>query len=122
MQDFASTPNQQFVLTLGDIIDGYALPNDPQRGKTISDLHMIAGMFDSLLPDRAVHHVLGNHCLAANRAELLQVHCAVQCSATELLHASSHGAATHTHAKWAALCLCAVKPRTQAAHPHVSCV
>lgn len=71
LQDFSSsTPKQQqFVLTLGDIIDGYK--SDPQKSGT--DLQDIAGMFDNMLPGRPVYHVLGNHCLAASRQDLLQV-------------------------------------------------
>jgi hypothetical protein len=71
LQDFSSsTPEQQhFVLTLGDIIDGYEA--NPQ--KTSADLQDIAGMFDSMLAGRPVYHVLGNHCLAASRQDLLQV-------------------------------------------------
>jgi hypothetical protein len=114
LQDFASTANQQFVLTLGDIIDGYPLADDPQREKTSADLQLISGMFDSLLlAGRAVHHVLGNHCLAANRAQLLQVRCAVLSTAVQCndeVHACVDCFLTQqtcAHARQAALAMCA---------------
>lgn len=61
----------QAVLTLGDIIDGYQ--GDP--GKTTADLQLIAHDFDTQLTPNStpVHHVLGNHCMAASRDELLKV-------------------------------------------------
>jgi hypothetical protein len=60
---------QQFVLTLGDLIDGYK--DNPDT--TAADLHMVAQMFDSQLPITKVHHVLGNHCLNASREDLRKV-------------------------------------------------
>jgi len=58
-----------FLLTLGDIIDGYAEDLD----KSCRDLHYIASMIDSNLPTLAAYHVIGNHCLEAPREQLLQV-------------------------------------------------
>jgi hypothetical protein len=72
LQDFSQAQQQQFVLTLGDIIDGYK--DNPAKSST--DLQMITQMFESMLPGRPVYHVLGNHCLAARRGELLKVSCA----------------------------------------------
>lgn len=58
-----------FLLTLGDIIDGYAEDLD----KSCRDLHYIASMIDMKLPNLSAYHVIGNHCLGAPREQLMQV-------------------------------------------------
>jgi uncharacterized protein YukE len=63
------TPHVQFVLTLGDIIDGYA----GQQERSNADLQHVAKLFDAALPGLPVYHTLGNHCCAASRSELLKV-------------------------------------------------
>jgi hypothetical protein len=72
LEDFSQAQRQQFVLTLGDIIDGHK--DNP--AKSSADLQMIAKMFECMLPGRPVYHLMGNHCLAAGRDELLKVGCA----------------------------------------------
>ncbi len=52
-----------FVMNLGDIIDG-------NGRKTASDLALIAGLFQPL--KAPVHHIIGNHCLVADRATLMK--------------------------------------------------
>jgi hypothetical protein len=63
-----------FLLTLGDIVDGYG--DDDSYGaaaKTGKDLKQIVGLISAGLQDAPARHVLGNHCLAAPRTELLEV-------------------------------------------------
>lgn len=62
------------MLTLGDIIDGYSGAADASTAaaRASSELQEIAQLFNSALTV-PVYHVLGNHCLAANRSELLEV-------------------------------------------------
>jgi hypothetical protein len=79
------------VVTLGDIIDGYSPTIEDASAeeegfgdaaaaaatateRAIADLRLVAGMFESTLPaGLPVHHVLGNHCHSAPRAQLLEV-------------------------------------------------
>lgn len=83
LQDFSTHQQQQFVLTLGDIIDGYPATDEARVQKTSADLQMIAHMFDSMA-GKPVHHVLGNHCLAASREDLLKVRYWLQaCACTD---------------------------------------
>jgi hypothetical protein len=58
-----------FLLTLGDIIDGYAEDLD----KSCRDLHYITSIIDLKLPNLSAYHVIGNHCLGAPREQLMQV-------------------------------------------------
>ena len=54
-----------FVMHLGDIIDGNATP-----ARTLADLDAVLAVFKKLRPP--VYHVVGNHCLTAGREKLLQ--------------------------------------------------
>ena len=57
--------NVDFVMHLGDIIDGNATP-----ARTQTDLDAVLAVFKTLRAP--VYHVVGNHCLTAGREKLLQ--------------------------------------------------
>ncbi|WIA21411.1 hypothetical protein OEZ85_000626 [Tetradesmus obliquus] len=62
-----------FLLTLGDVIDGYGDDDSASAAaKTSKDLKQVAGLISSSLQDIPARHVLGNHCLAAPRSQLLE--------------------------------------------------
>lgn len=68
LDDYRSQqPPLSCVLHLGDIIDGNSTPP-----KTASDLTAMLDLFGRLPVTVPVHHVLGNHCLAAGRQPLLR--------------------------------------------------
>jgi hypothetical protein len=59
---------------LGDIIDGYGDDDSySAAAKTSKDLKQVVGLISSSLQDTPARHVLGNHCLAAPRKQLLEV-------------------------------------------------
>lgn len=62
-----------FLLTCGDIIDGYPDSDCSAEEKTTRDLACVADVINKALQPMPIHHVLGNHCLAAKREQLLQV-------------------------------------------------
>jgi hypothetical protein len=65
-----------FLLTLGDIVDGYGDDDSySTAAKTDKDLKQVVGLISSGLQGVPARHVLGNHCLAAPRSELLEVRC-----------------------------------------------
>lgn len=65
-----------FLLTCGDIVDGYPASDSNAETKTSRDLQLVVGTIRTALQPLPVHHVLGNHCLRAARQELLGVcHC-----------------------------------------------
>jgi hypothetical protein len=63
-----------FVLTLGDIIDGYGGEDSSSAAaKASKDLKYVTRLISSGLQDIPAKHVLGNHCLAAPRSQLIEV-------------------------------------------------